>query len=122
MLANPARRFFVVSFFLGWVSQAGYHNAGPSTALVERARESYSGQKQIFEDQGFVGLSVCDASSANLTFYAADGQVQATVSLSADPPESNPEPGRPALANGNAAVPSPVCGGRPQHKVGSTEA
>lgn len=85
--------------------------AGGATARSRSNEYPVGSQKQIFEDQGFVGLSVCDASSANLTFYAADGQVQATVSLSADPPESNPEPGRPALANGNAAVPSPVCGG-----------
>jgi len=85
--------------------------AGGASARSRSDEYPVNSQKHIFEDHGFVGVSVCNTSAAHLTFYTAAGQAQATATVTSTPPESSPEPGRPALANGNAAVPAPVCGG-----------
>jgi acid phosphatase len=41
---------------------------------------------------GFAGLSICDSSQAVLTYYMEDGQVDQEFTLTADRPESEPEP------------------------------
>jgi len=85
--------------------------AGGATARTRSDEYPLGSQKHIFEDHGFVGLSVCNASVAHLSFYSAEGSTQAAVTLPSTPPESTQEPGRPALANGDSAVRAPVCGG-----------
>jgi len=80
-----------------------------------RSDEYPSGSlKHIFQDLGFVGLSVCNASAAHLTFYTAEGSAQAAVTLPSTPPEFTQELRRPPLANGDEAASSPsapLCGG-----------
>jgi len=90
-----------------------YVISGAGGAVARARSDEYpaGSQKHLLEDHGFAGLSVCNASAAHLTFYNADGQVQATDILPSTPPDSTPENGWPALANGNPAVPAPVCGG-----------
>eukprot|EP00931_Biecheleriopsis_adriatica_P076641 TRINITY_DN5032_c0_g1_i1.p1 TRINITY_DN5032_c0_g1~~TRINITY_DN5032_c0_g1_i1.p1 ORF type:complete len:1220 (-),score=174.28 TRINITY_DN5032_c0_g1_i1:289-3906(-) len=85
--------------------------AGGATARSRSDEYPVGSQKYMYEDHGFVGLSICNSFAANLTFYSADGQEQATAILSGTPPDPTPEPGKPALANGDAGELAPVCGG-----------
>eukprot|EP00440_Ansanella_granifera_P053395 gb/GFBE01057881.1/.p1 GENE.gb/GFBE01057881.1/~~gb/GFBE01057881.1/.p1 ORF type:complete len:733 (+),score=124.17 gb/GFBE01057881.1/:1-2199(+) len=84
--------------------------AGGATSRSRSNEYPVGSQKHIFEDHGFVGLSICSAAAATLSFFSADGRLQAEETLPSTWPEASLEPGRPALANGDAAVRQPLCG------------
>merc|ERR1712039_974043 len=81
--------------------------AGGASSRTRSDEYPRGSQKHMFEDHGFVGLSVCNASAAHLTFYTAEGSAQAAVTLPSTPPEFTQELGRPPLANGDEAASSP---------------
>merc|ERR1712060_196669 len=85
--------------------------AGGKSARSRSDEYPVGSQKMMFEDHGFAGLSVCNASAAELTFYDSDGQAVGAATLSNTLPEAGPAVGV-ALANGREihAPPRAVCG------------
>merc|ERR1712027_234246 len=94
-----------------------YIISGAGGARARRRSDEYplGSQKVLLESHGFAGMSICSGSIALLTFYSADGQVLSTASLTSRPPDSDPEAGTPALANGAPArgtSTQATCGGK----------
>jgi len=94
---DPLLREFGVNFYFNGhdhnkqlISHRGMHyvtsGAGGKSSSSRSGEEPAGSLRYIFQDSGFVGLSIGDASTAALTFYSETGEPQAVQVISNVPP------------------------------------